>query len=326
MRVPKVALQPKHLERFTMNNMKIKRLLQCITAATTLLFASTTFATTFALPTNGNSMIGEVTYDTARSGDMLADIGYRHDIGIDEMRRANPGLSATAIVPTGRKIVIPGQFILPPVAREGIVINVAELRLYYYLPGQNSVFTAPIGIGREGGWQTPIGTTRITTKTENPHWVPTNNVRAEAARNGTPIPNSFPSGPNNPLGYYKMRLAWPNYLMHGTNRPAGVGSRVSAGCIRLFPSDIKHLFSMVAINTPVTVINQPFKAGWQNGQLYFEAHRPLIEDRPLYAQDMASVVNIVHQQTAKQNAAVQWSLVKNTAERPNGIPIVIGAK
>ncbi len=309
-----------------MNNIGFKRIIRSVAVSMTLLFASTTFATTFDLPTNGNSMVGDVTYDIARKGDMLADVGYRHDIGIDEMRRANPGVSAINLLPTGQKIVIPGQFILPPVQHTGIVINLAELRLYYYIPGTDKVFTAPIGIGREGGWQTPIGTTRITSKTVNPTWVATNDTRAEAARDGTPIPNMFPSGPNNPLGYFKMRLGWPNYLMHGTNRPEGVGSRVSSGCIRLFPKDIKHLFGIVDINMPVTVVNEPFKSGWQNGQLYFEAHRPLLEDRPLYAKDMASVVNIVHQQTAGEHVVVQWSLVKNTAERPNGIPVAVGSK
>lgn len=309
-----------------MNNSCFKQVVLWLSVALMLLSATTASALTFALPRGNNSVVGKVTTVSAHNGDTLADVGRRYDIGINEMRRANPGISLATRFNGGRSIVIPGQFILPPGPRKGIVINLAELRLYYFPADKDIVVTHPVGIGREGGWQTPIGTTHITVKVKDPAWRPTANVRAEAARNGTPIPDIFPAGPNNPLGQYAMRLGWKSYLMHGTNRPDGVGSRVSAGCIRMFPKDIESLYGLVDTGTSVRVINEPFKSGWQNGRLYFEAHRPLAEQQHVYAKDMASVVNAIHQQTAGQNAVVQWTLVKKAASHPDGVPVVIGVK
>ncbi|MEE9451152.1 MAG: L,D-transpeptidase family protein [Gammaproteobacteria bacterium] len=289
------------------------------------LIAQPALALTFPLPPNGD-VVGDVKKVKVKAGETLVDVGRRHGIGRGEMMVANPGLHPNQQLGSSKKLVIPSQFVLPPGSREGIVINLAEFRLYYYPPGQNIVVTQAVGIGREGvdGWQTPTGVTEVTGKQKDPPWRPPESVRKEAARSGNPIPKYFPPGKNNPLGGYVLRLGWPAYLIHGTNRPSGVGSRVSAGCVRMFPEGIEELYSMVAVGTKVRVMNEPFKSGWLNGKLYFEAHRPLIEERDKYQADMAVVVNTVHSVAQSNDTYIKWSVVESSANSFSGVPAVIG--
>jgi L,D-transpeptidase ErfK/SrfK len=240
---------------------------------------SAAHATTFVLPIEGN-LIGKLKTVEARTGETLTEVGRRFDIGHNEIIKANPRISPLHQLFGGTKVLIPEQYILPSAPREGIVINLAELRLYYYPKGQNVVVTEPVGIGREG-WNTPIGVTKIIAKQIDPVWRPTPSVRTEAAKNGTPIPSIFPPGKHNPLGKYVLRLGWPTYLIHGTNRPEGVGARVSAGCIRMLPEDVEYLFNNVPIGTKVTVINQPIKVGNNGNNYYIEAHPFLKEQAKL---------------------------------------------
>jgi len=297
--------------------------------ASLLLFASSiSFALT--LPINpGSDVVGQMSTLKARSAETLTDIGERTGTGYNEIVAANPNLHPKQSLSAGTKVVIPSQYVLPDAPREGIVINLPEFRLYYYPPGQNVVITEAVGIGKEGegGWSTPIGITSIASKQKDPPWRPTENVRAEAARQGTPIPAYFApykDNPDNPLGKYAMRLGWSTYLIHSTNRPEFVGTRATAGCIRMFPKSIDRLFPQVAVGTKVTVVDQPFKSGWLNGKLYFEAHNPLAEDRDTYVADMADVVNIVHKEVQNQDTFVQWSVVQRSAKALSGIPAVIG--
>jgi L,D-transpeptidase ErfK/SrfK len=171
---------------------------------------------------------------------------------------------------------VPNRFILPDASREGLVVNLAEMRLYYYpkvKKGETKVvITHPIGVGREG-WTTPLGKARIIQKKKDPTWTPPASIHAEHIAKGDPLPKVVPAGPDNPLGAYAMRLSMPGYLLHGTNRPYGVGMRVSHGCLRLYPEDIEHLFGLVPLNTRVEIIYQPDKAAVQNGELFLEAHK-----------------------------------------------------
>lgn len=282
-------------------------------------------ALTLPLPTD-DAVIGSVKEASSKGGETLADIGRRYDVGAHEMNVANPSINPRKKLFSGTKVVIPSQFILPNVERKGIVINLAELRLYYYPTDRDVVVTQPIGIGKEGNWQTPVGKTKITKKEEDPYWHPTANVRAEALKHGTPIPSVFPPGPDNPLGKYILRLGWPTYLIHGTNRPDGVGARVSAGCIRMLPEDAKFLYDNVPIGTQVTVINEPYKAGWKGEQLYFEAHPPLKEKRAEYAKDKSTVISVVENQINVKHVMVRWQEVNKLVKSYNGIPSVIGSK
>lgn len=279
-------------------------------------------ATVFPLPTSGD-VVGEEKYVFPQNNETLLQLARNYDVGYEEIMMVNPQLNPQSSLSSSTRVFIPTRFILPAAARTGIVINLAELRMYYFPPGRNVVITKPIGIGREGKWQTPVGVTKIVAKEHDPYWHPTENVRAEAARHGTPIPEIFPPGPDNPLGQYEFRLGWPTILIHGTNRPETVGSRVSAGCIRLMPEDIEEMYGIIPVGTEVRVVNQPFKAGWLNDRLYFEAHYPLQEQQAHYAADMTSVVNTIHEKISGRTALIKWSVVENAAKRPNGVPQVV---
>ncbi|MFA5960703.1 MAG: L,D-transpeptidase family protein [Tatlockia sp.] len=220
-----------------------------------LLLVKCSFANTYVLPMRG-ALIGSLQYGYAQPGETLADVGNRYDLGLTEMRRANPGINASAVLPTETRLMLPTQFRLPPAPHKGIVINLAEFRLYYFPPDDNVVITMPVGIGREG-FNTPLGLTKVISKERDPVWHPTPKIRREAKKKGMMLPHAFPGGEGNPLGRHVLRLGWPTYLIHGTNRRDGIGQRVSAGCIRMLPEDIDYLFDLVAVNTPVRVINAP---------------------------------------------------------------------
>ncbi len=271
-------------------------------------------ATSFTLPTSGN-LVGELKYVDAKSGETLPDVGRRFDIGYNEIIKANPKIDPLRQLFGGTKVLIPSQFILPDTKKEGIVINLAELRLYYYPPDENIVVTEPVGIGREG-WNTPIGQTQVVSKQVDPVWRPTPNVRAEAAKNGTPIPSYFPPGINNPLGKYVLRLGWPTYLIHGTNRPEGVGARVSAGCIRMLPDDVEYLYKAVKVGTKVTVINESVKVGRDDNKIYLETH-PQLKGAPNPSKDLQKVKMLISKYGSKR---VNWKHVNNILEQANGIP------
>lgn len=252
-----------------LNNTKSKFLIL------SLLFFLTNYlyATTFVLPASGD-IVGSIQYTYSRIGESIDEVGRRFDVGYYEMVRANPQADPIHSLATHTRLVIPSQYILPNVHRAGIVINLAEYRLYYFPEDENVVFTFPVGIGKEG-WNTPLGHTRITSKVINPIWRPTANVRAAAEEIGASLPEVFPAGSDNPLGKHALRLGWPAILIHGTNRHDGVGARVSAGCIRMLPGDIEHLFSLVSVGTPVRVINEPVKVGTQDSSLYIQMQPPL---------------------------------------------------
>ncbi|MCL4143159.1 UNVERIFIED_CONTAM: hypothetical protein GTU68_016655, partial [Idotea baltica] len=239
-----------------------------------LLLIPTSHATTFILHDDPSRVVGHNLIVFSRAQDTLLDIARRFDIGYSEIVDANPQLDVW-LPGTKKRVLVPNQFILPDAEKKGIVINLAEMRLYYFpdaMVGKaREVVTHPIGIGREG-WQTPLGRTKIIQKRKDPTWTPPASIHAEHIEKGDPLPKVVPAGPDNPLGAYAMRLGMPGYLLHGTNKPYGVGLRVSHGCIRLFPEDIEQLFGIVALNTPVEIVYQPYKAGMLNNELYIEAH------------------------------------------------------
>jgi L,D-transpeptidase ErfK/SrfK len=217
----------------------------------------------------------------AREEDTLSDIARRFNVGYEEVVRANPTVDPW-LPRAGTRIVLPTQFVLPDGPRTGIVINLAALRLYYFPPRKKgelqTVVTHPIGIGRVG-WITPLGSTKVTSKRENPVWNPPASVRREHAADGDPLPARVPAGPDNPLGKYAMNLGWPSYLIHGTNQPYGVGIRASHGCIRMYPEDIAALYDDIPIGTKVTVVNQPMLYGRRGEQVYLQSF-PVFDDYP----------------------------------------------
>ncbi|MCS6947211.1 MAG: L,D-transpeptidase family protein, partial [Steroidobacteraceae bacterium] len=222
----------------------------------------------FTLSGDNQDLVGRIYVTRARQEDTLSDIARRFNVGYEEIVRANPKVDPW-LPGAGREIVIPTQFVLPNAPREGIVINVAAMRLFYFphrKPGEpQTVYTFPIGIGKVG-WRTPEGVTKVVRKKKDPVWIPGPGVRAEHKKNGENLPKVVGPGPDNPLGHRALYLGWNQYLIHGTNKPYGVGLRSSHGCIRLYPEDIEPLFDMVPNGTKVTVVNQPFVFGWHNNE------------------------------------------------------------
>jgi L,D-transpeptidase ErfK/SrfK len=234
----------------------------------------------FLLETETQSVVGAPQIVHTDVENTLSDLAREYGLGYDEIIAANPDVDPW--LPGDRTpVLLPTQYIIPDVPREGVVLNIASKRLFYFpvVPeGQpQTVLTYPIGIGRVG-WETPVGTTEVVSKAADPHWYVPASVRREHAEMGNPLPSVVPPGPDNPLGSHVLKLAMPGYLIHGTNQPYGVGMRVSHGCVRLYPENIELLYSLVGVGETVRIINEPYLLGWRNGELYFEAHAPLEDD------------------------------------------------
>jgi L,D-transpeptidase ErfK/SrfK len=208
------------------------------------------------------------------------------------------------------------------------------MRLFYYPPRKDKaapveVITHPIGIGRVG-WSTPEGRTKIVSRVKDPSWTPPASVRKEHAENGDPLPAKVPPGPDNPLGRHMMRLGWPSYLMHGTNKPYGVGMRVSHGCIRLYPEDIEGLFDMVPVGTPVTVVNQPYLLGWSGDVLLVQAYGPLEDDPRNWEHGPASLrkkgaksKSPLWKKIVAADQSINWDAARTVSASPTGVPIPV---
>ncbi len=284
----------------------------------------------FEIDPERDDVIGEVQVTTATKEDTLSDIARRFNVGYEEIVRANPKVDPW-LPGAGREIIVPTQHILPNAPREGIVINSAAMRLYYFpkrVDGEKQVvYTHPIGIGKVG-WKTPEGATKVTRKTKNPIWIPGPGVRAEHKKNGEILPAVVRAGPENPLGSRAMYLGWPQYLIHGTNKPYGVGLRSSHGCVRLYPEDVESIYEMVGIGEKVTVVNQPFVFGWHNGQLYLQAF-DVLEDDPRdwdKAQKnllSRSLAKRIQAELKARNESVNWELVSQLGHDPRGVPVSI---
>lgn len=281
---------------------------------------------TFNLPPPGTDIVGHVRTMISRSQDTLLDIARSHDLGYNEIIAANPKVDPW-LPGNGTLIVLPTQFILPDVPRQGIVLNVAAMRLYYYpVPKTGEkpkVITYPVGIGRIK-WETPIGVTKVRAKIANPSWIVPNSIREEHAKDGDKLPAVVAPGPDNPLGHYAMLLAMPGYLIHGTNKPYGVGRRVSHGCIRLYPEDIVRLFKHVPVGTPVRIIDQPYLAGWLNGDLYLQAYPPLAEDRKAWAGSLTPMVQAIINKTRHAAPSIDWVKAMRIASQARSLPTAIG--
>lgn len=283
-------------------------------------------AATFDLPPPGEDLIGRVAIAKVREGDTFPVIARRHNLGYREIALANPQLDPF-IPEVGSDIVIPMQFVLPPGPRRGIVINLTEMRLYYYPPEDSAqtgvVLTFPLGVGREG-WSTPVANTRVTGKKANPTWTPPASIRREHAEKGDPLRRVVQPGPDNPLGNHAIYLGLPAYLLHGTNKPDGIGLKVSHGCIRLFPEDIEQLFDLVDAGTPVRIIEAPYKAGWQDGALYVEAHPPDGDGRDAVVSFTPMVELLVAATRDHPDFPIDWDEAEQIMANQSGLPVRVG--
>ncbi|MBN6043329.1 L,D-transpeptidase family protein [Citrobacter sp. ku-bf4] len=282
-------------------------------------------AVDYPLPPVGSRLVGQNQMYTVQEGDKnLQAIARRFDTAAMLILEAN---NTIAPVPKpGTLVTIPSQLLLPDAPREGIIVNLAELRLYYYPPGENIVQVYPIGIGLQG-LETPVMETRVGQKIPNPTWTPTAGIRKRSLERGITLPPVVPAGPNNPLGLFALRLAYGNgeYLIHGTSQPDSVGLRVSSGCIRMNAPDIKALFSQVRTGTPVRVINEPVKYSVEpNGLRYVEVHRPLSPQEEQNVQTMPYVLPAGFSQF-KATKEVDDGLVDKALYRRAGYPVAVSS-
>lgn len=291
---------------------------------TALLLAGQSAALELPLPPEGEDVVGEIQVIKAKYEDTFAALGETYDLGYLELVAANPGVDPW-LPGEGTDIILPTRFILPSGPREGIVINLAEYRLYYYPEGQSVVHTYPLGIGREG-WGSPVGNTRISAMTSNPAWYPPQSIRDEHAADGDPLPRVVPPGPDNPLGPYKMTLAMPGYLIHGSNKKFGIGMRVSHGCFRMLNHNVLELSKRVRVGTPVRIIDEPYKFGISQGMVYMEAHTPLQdEDQHMTLMDKHAVVinTLLKRDEDAGMLQLDWEMVREIIAGEDGLPIQI---
>ncbi|MEJ2128247.1 MAG: L,D-transpeptidase family protein [Woeseiaceae bacterium] len=282
----------------------------------------------FVLESPDQAVVGtpQVVYTT--SNDTLADLARTYGLGYDELIAANPDVDPW-LPGEETPVLLPTQFIIPDVPREGIVLNIASKRLFYFpevAEGQPAIIkTFPIGIGRVG-WETPLGNTQVVSKARDPHWFVPLSVRQEHAELGDPLPSVVPPGPENPLGHRVLKLEMPGYLIHGTNQPYGVGMRVSHGCIRLYPENIEYLFELVEIGEPVLIINEPFLMAQADGEIYFESHRPLEDDVVEPAERLDVLLEKWNGLTESGFAPRDIERAQAIAERSNGMPVKISSR
>ncbi len=280
----------------------------------------------YPLPPAGSRLIGQNQTYTIQEGDnKLQTIARRFNTAAQVILETNNTIAPVNPAP-GTVITIPSQMLLPDTPREGIVVNLAELRLYYFPPGQNIVQVYPLGIGQLG-LETPVTTTRVSQKIPNPTWTPTPGIRARSLEQGIKLPPVVPAGPNNPLGRFALRLGVGNgeYLIHGTSAPDSVGLRVSSGCMRMNAPDIKALFEQVRVGTRVQIINEPVKFSVEpDGKRYIEVHRPLAQvegENPqvspiTHSADFAAFVS---------QAGSDKALIDKALSRRAGIPVIVSS-
>jgi len=277
----------------------------------------------FVLESPQQSVVGAPQIVYTSDENTLSDLAREYGLGYDEIAAANPDVDPW--LPGDRTpVLLPTQYVIPDVPREGIVLNIASKRLFFFpkvAEGEpQPVMTYPIGVGRVG-WETPLGTTEVVSKATDPHWFVPASVRREHAEQGNPLPSVVPPGPDNPLGAYVLKLEMPGYLIHGTNQPYGVGMRVSHGCVRLYPENIELLFSLVEVGEPVQIVNEPYLLGRHNGELYFEAHQPLEDDVLLPAERLDL---LLEQATANSTLSPRDAdHIRSIASNPNGVAMLV---
>lgn len=265
----------------------------------------------------------ETTTYRAAYEDTLLEVARRFGLGYVEMVAANPGTDPW-LPGEGTNVVLPTIHLLPDAPREGVVINLADMRLYYFDQPGTQPRSYPIGIGREG-LTTPLGTTTIARKTKDPTWRPTERMRAEDPE----LPEMVPPGPDNPMGTRAMYLGWSLYAIHGTNKPWGIGRRSSSGCIRMYPEHAEELFDLVKVGIKVTVVDQPIKLEWIDGALFMEAHPTQDQSDQLELEGRfnpelpSKVVDQVLAAAGEHANGLDWSRIRRATVERRGYPVRI---
>lgn len=283
------------------------------------------YAVSYPVPPENQALIGQVQYGAVESGDTVVTVSQRYDVGFNAIEKANPNINMNKSLPAGTTVKIPTQHLLPNQAREGIVVNLPEMRMYYYVPGTTNVVTYPIGIGKIGK-TIPIANAKITRKAKDPVWVPPEDIREFNLSQGVVLPQVMPAGPENPLGKYAIYMSIPTYLIHSTIYPESVGKRASFGCLRMYQTDIETFFPSIEKDIPVTIINSPTKVAWQNSRLMMEAHAPLEEHNGAYDATLPGTVSQINKLTQDQDTLIDWQAVAFIEKERDGMPHEIGVK
>ena len=268
----------------------------------------------------GDDVIGRLAFISLEKGDALPDIARHFSLGINAISAANPGVDVW-VPKAGERIVLPLNFILPDGLRNGIVVNLAAMRLFYFKGDSKSlaVSTYPVGVGTEER-PSPMGDMYVVRKTVRPTWHVPASIAADHRKKGDPLPAEVLPGPLNPLGEYALYLSKPSYLIHGTNKPASIGLRATNGCIRLYPENIKKLYENTPVKTPVRFVNQPYLIGQRDGVVYIEVHTPPEDlDTVEFDKIYAKLRNI----EKESGRALDWNRVKKVLAEARGIPVPI---
>ena len=286
-------------------------------------------ATEFPLREDGADIFGQVERIRTRYEDTLIQIARRYSLGYEELLRVNQGVDPW-LPGEGTEVLIPGQRLLPPGVREGIVVNLPEHRLYYFPKPKKgevaTVLTYPVSVGKMD-WRTPIGATKIVSKKKNPSWTPPKSVHEERRRLGEPpLPPVVPPGRDNPLGAHAMRLAIPGgaYLIHGTNNPDAVGMAVTHGCLRMYPEDIATLFDRVPVGTKVTLIDEPVKMTKIDGEVWLEVHPPIDDEGRAMAVSLEVFEARLDALLGESEVVINWDIAMEALRAARGIPVMIG--
>jgi len=285
-------------------------------------------ASIYPLASPDQRVVGEDHTVITVNADTLYDLARKYDVDSQELIRANPGIDPW-LPGAGKTVIIPGRLILPPGPHVGIIVNVPEHRLYYFPKARRGkpqvVVTYPVSIGKMD-WRTPIGLTHVIARIKHPVWYVPAGVRQEHIKDGDPLPRVVPAGPDNPLGQFALRLAagGGTYLIHGTNNPIAVGMPVTHGCVRLFPDDVAQLFPMVAVGTPVHIINDPIKVAWVDGQLLLEAHPPIDEQGRSLEPNVGAFSQLLQQAVGDETVAINWDYARDVLKKANGVLATVG--
>jgi len=271
-----------------------------------------------------DDVIGALSTTPITEGETLSDIARIYNLGYTEIRIANSDVDPW-LPEEGSEVMIPNMHVLPDTSKEGIVINVPEMRMYVYdnKSAGGKVATFPISVGRQD-WTTPHGEMQVSGKLESPAWYPPASILREHAEMGEPLPRVVGPGPDNPLGKYALLLSTKGYLIHGTNKPYGIGMRVTHGCIRMYPKHIKTLFSEVKAGVKVSVIDQAIKVGLLNGVIFMEVHPSFDENALGLAQRYAAAMNIVHGRFGDELLKMSHSRIQQMISEQTGVPSSIG--
>jgi L,D-transpeptidase ErfK/SrfK len=271
--------------------------------------------------------VGDTVEYRAKYEDTFVYIARDYGLGYVEMRAANPGIDPW-VPGAGTKLTLPTRHLLPDAPREGLVINLPEMRLYAFVHGDDAPESFPLGIGREG-LDTPLGATKVIRKVEGPVWRPTARMRREKPE----LKEVVPPGPDNPMGTHALYLGWPQYAIHGTDRPFGIGRRVSSGCIRLYPEDIIRVYEIAPVGTRVTVVDQPIKVGWIDDELFIEAHQTVeqsvdmeetgqISAPKLTDKDMERIIKAA----GEYKDRLRWPAIRTAVRERRGYPVAIARR